>query len=202
MPYSEVVKTTFNLQLFCGSSLVSSYTLNGSLLDSNPLIPFVTFGMQNSFSDKTSASLFFEIVQSEMLSSSENSCQQLYKTVVRSTNSDYSEQVIPISVLESSFLLPHKPLHLALSNSGFSILDNSIEILFIPFATIENIKCGEYTLLGHGVVSASCEFLINRPHHGYSDLILLSIIARKDSSIWKLLSKTPQISPHREYRYV
>lgn len=175
---SDIVSKPITLEVYSQNQLVSTFSLDGSILKTTLFPPFCEFSMTNTSSTSMTATLAVEIVQP---------CRSHPSTVRKNDN------WIPIAIIDSSLPLPRFSLSLSLSEEGYSLYCNHLVLISIPFCTIESSVVQDRQVV---------ELHFNRDHCVWSHWIKMKVMCCEDSPIWSVLEKTPSLGHHKPYLYV
>lgn len=175
---SDIVSKPIELEVYSENFLVSAFSLDGSMLKTTLFPPFCEFSMTNKSSNRMTATLAVEIVQPSRSNPS---------------TTRKNENLIPIAIIDSSLPLPRFSLSLSLSEEGYSIYRNHIQLLSIPLSTIETSVVQDQQVV---------ELHFNRDHCVWSHWIKMKVMCCEDSPIWSVLERTPSLVHHKPYLYV
>lgn len=175
---SDIVSKPIELEVYSENFLVSAFSLDGSMLKTALFPPFCEFSMTNKSSNRMTATLAVEIVQPSRSNPS---------------TTRKNENLIPIAIIDSSLPLPRFSLSLSLSEEGYSIYRNHIQLLSIPLSTIETSVVQDQQVV---------ELHFNRDHCVWSHWIKMKVMCCEDSPIWSVLERTPSLVHHKPYLYV
>ena len=189
--YSQL--SDMKLQLFDTMHHITTFHLSQSVFADRYLLPECSFEMSGPSSSPQRATVLLKVAKPQTLpvpTSHQRFVDGGVKNLLQYTNKT------PVFVEESSQLLPHCSLYLQIARSAYVFSEEEdVTILEIPFATIERSSCSDAEK-----ERRMCRVVIYYNDSGpYSQKIAFSIF--KNELYQNVLSKTPQLSAHKAFRF-